>query len=146
MLCFFPLYLRGLEARCRNVAWFWASSGSGSLCLLNSRSTNVFIWGPGIPSQSSPSRALPEPSPYSINGSIQQFHEFCECVWSGFWRYRGLLQVDGFQKKNLEIGMSSIGKMYIVCRFLQNALSCWYGNNTATYFDLEPPTLQDYLA
>ena len=49
-------------------------------------------------------------------------------------------------KKNLKIGMSSIGKMYIVCALLQNALSCLYGNNTATFFDLEPPTLQDYFA
>ena len=49
-------------------------------------------------------------------------------------------------KKNLKIGMSSIGKMYIVCALLQNALSCLYGNNTATFFDLEPPTRQDYFA
>ena len=48
-------------------------------------------------------------------------------------------------KKNLKIGMSSIGKMYIVCALLQNALSCLYGNNTATFFDLELPTLQDYF-
>ena len=37
-------------------------------------------------------------------------------------------------KKNLKIGMRSIGKMYIVCALLQNALSCLYGNNTATIF------------
>ena len=49
-------------------------------------------------------------------------------------------------KKNLKIGMSSIGKMYIVSALLQNALSCLYGINTATSFDLEPPTLQDYFA
>ena len=49
-------------------------------------------------------------------------------------------------KKNLKIGMSSIGKMYIVSALLQNALSCLYGNNTATFFYLEPPTLQDYFA
>ena len=49
-------------------------------------------------------------------------------------------------KKNLKIGMHSIGKMYIVCALLQNALSCLYGNNTATFFDLELPTLQDYFA
>ena len=49
-------------------------------------------------------------------------------------------------KKNLKIGMCSIGKMYIVCALLQNALSCLYGNNTATFFDLELPTLQYYFA
>ena len=51
-------------------------------------------------------------------------------------------------KRNLKIGMSSIGKMYIVCAcaLLQNALSCLYGNHTATFFDFEPLTLQDYFA
>ena len=37
-------------------------------------------------------------------------------------------------KKNLKIGLSSIGKMYIVSALLQNALTCLYGNETATSF------------
>ena len=49
-------------------------------------------------------------------------------------------------KKNLKIGLSSVGKTYIVCAILQNALTCLYGNLTSEYFDLEPPTLQDYFA
>ena len=63
-------------------------------------SADAIIWGPGIPSQSSPLGALAEPSPYSINGSIQQFNEFCKSVCRvAFWRYRRLLQVHGSQKK-----------------------------------------------
>jgi len=33
-------------------------------------------------------------------------------------------------KKNLRIGLSNIGKLYIVCALLQNVLTCLYGNLT----------------
>ncbi|XP_028418307.1 uncharacterized protein LOC114543582 [Dendronephthya gigantea] len=49
-------------------------------------------------------------------------------------------------KKNLKIGLSSVGKMYVVCSLLRNALTCMYGNQTAEYFGLEPPTLEEYFA
>ena len=48
-------------------------------------------------------------------------------------------------KKNLKIGLSSVGKMYIVCALLRNALTCLYGNQTSEFFDLEPPTLEEYF-
>ena len=48
-------------------------------------------------------------------------------------------------KKNLRIWLSSVGKMYLVCSILQNALTCLYGNMTSEYFDLDPPDLQDYF-
>nr|XP_058957409.1 uncharacterized protein LOC131784603 [Pocillopora verrucosa] len=48
------------------------------------------------------------------------------------WLFGDIIEYFKFMdfKKNLKIGMSSIGKMYIVCALLQNALSCLYGNNT----------------
>ena len=49
-------------------------------------------------------------------------------------------------KKNLKIGMSAVGKQYIVCALLRNILTCLYGNITSDHFQLEPPTVQDYLA
>ena len=49
-------------------------------------------------------------------------------------------------KKNLKIGLSNFGKLYIVCAVLQNALTCLYGNLTSEFFYLQPPTLQDYFA
>ena len=49
-------------------------------------------------------------------------------------------------KKNLKIGLSSIGKMYIVCALLRNALTCLYGNTTSEVFELDPPTLGEYFA
>ena len=48
-------------------------------------------------------------------------------------------------KKNLKIGLSSVGKMYIVCALLRNAVTCLYGNQTSEFFDLEPPTLEEYF-
>ena len=52
-------------------------------------------------------------------------------------------------KKNLKISLSSassVGKMYVVCAILRNALTCLYPNQTSQYFNLDPPTLQDYFA
>ena len=48
-------------------------------------------------------------------------------------------------KKNLKIGLSSVGKIYVVCALLRNALTCLYGNNTSDFFELDPPSLQDYF-
>lgn len=49
-------------------------------------------------------------------------------------------------KKNLKIGLSQIGKMYVVCATLRNALTCLYSNSTSRYFNLDPPTLQEYFS
>ena len=49
-------------------------------------------------------------------------------------------------KKKLKIGLSNVGKIYIVCALLQNALTCLYGNLTSEYFDCHPPSLEDYFA
>ena len=106
----------------------------------------MFAWRPCLPPQSPSSGAIPEPPPYSLDESIQRFDEFskgvCRVVIGDIIEYFKFVDF----KKNLKIGMSSIGKMYIVSALLQNALSCLYGINTATSFDLEPPTLQDYFA
>ena len=48
-------------------------------------------------------------------------------------------------KKNLKIGMSSVGKMNLVCALLHNAITCLYGNSTSEFFGLNPPSLQDYF-
>ena len=48
-------------------------------------------------------------------------------------------------KKNLKIGLSSVGKMYLVCAILRNALTCLCRNMTSEYFDLDQPTLQEYF-
>ena len=49
-------------------------------------------------------------------------------------------------KKNLKISLSSLGKMYVVCAILRNALTCLFPNQTSQYFNLDPLTLQHYFA
>lgn len=49
-------------------------------------------------------------------------------------------------KKNLKLLLSQVGKMYIVCALLRNALTCLYFNTTSKYFELQPPTVQEYFA
>ena len=49
-------------------------------------------------------------------------------------------------KKDLKLDLSPIGKMYIVCALLRNALTCLYGNTTSEFFQLDPPSLEDYFA
>lgn len=48
-------------------------------------------------------------------------------------------------KNNLRIGLSAVGKQYIISGLMRNALTCLYGNNTSQYFQLDPPTLQNYF-
>ena len=48
-------------------------------------------------------------------------------------------------KKNLKIGLSSIGKTYVVCALLRNVLTCLYSNLTSEFFELDPPSLRDYF-
>ena len=59
------------------------------------------------------------------------------------WLFRDIVEYFKFVdfKKNLKIGLSSIGKMCIVCALLRNALTCLYGNTTSDFFELDPPTL-----
>ena len=64
------------------------------------------------------------------------------------WLFRDIVEYFKFIdfKKNLKIQLSSVGKYYIVCAIFRNALTCLYGNHTSTFFDLEPPTLQEYFS
>lgn len=48
-------------------------------------------------------------------------------------------------KKNLKIGLSQVGKIYIVCSILRNAITCLYSNTTADFFGLGPSSLNEYF-
>ncbi|XP_071851129.1 uncharacterized protein [Apostichopus japonicus] len=48
-------------------------------------------------------------------------------------------------KKNQKMGLSACGKMYIVSGILTNAHTCLYGNSTSKFFELEPPTFEQYF-
>jgi len=49
-------------------------------------------------------------------------------------------------KKNLKLGLSSVGKMYIASAILRNGLTCLYGNTTSDFFQCNPPNLETYFA
>lgn len=49
-------------------------------------------------------------------------------------------------KKNVKVGLSAVGKMYIVCALFTNARTCLYSSTTSSYFNLVPPSLQDYFS
>ena len=49
-------------------------------------------------------------------------------------------------KKNLKISLSAVGKMYVLCSILRNALTCMYTKSTSEYFALHPPTIEDYFS
>ena len=49
-------------------------------------------------------------------------------------------------KKNLKLQLNAVGKFYIVSAILRNALTCLYHNHTSQFFDLEPPTLDEYFS
>ena len=49
-------------------------------------------------------------------------------------------------KKNLKLGLSSVGKMYIVSAILRNGLTCLYGNTASDFFQCNPPNLETYFA
>ena len=47
---------------------------------------------------------------------------------------------------NFRIGLSQVGKMYIVYALIRNALTCLYKDTTSDYFELDPPTVETYFA
>lgn len=62
------------------------------------------------------------------------------------WVFADILSYFAFLdfKRNLKIGCSPIGTMYSVCGLLTNALTCFYGSTTSSYFELQPPAIQEY--
>jgi len=48
-------------------------------------------------------------------------------------------------KKKLKIGLSPIGKMYLVCGLLHNARTILYESVTSKYFNVDRPSLENYF-
>ena len=48
-------------------------------------------------------------------------------------------------KKNLKIGLSAVGKMYIDCALMQNAHTILYHSISSEHFGINPPTLENYF-
>lgn len=79
---------------------------------------------------------------------MQEFNASMSAVRTSVeWLFGDIVNFFKFMdfKKNLKIGLSPIGKMYIVSAIFRNALTCLYGNQTSDFFNLDPPTLQEYF-
>ena len=48
--------------------------------------------------------------------------------------------------KNLKVLLQPVAKYYNVGALLTNCHTCLYGSVTSSFFDLEPPKLEEYLA
>ena len=79
---------------------------------------------------------------------MEMFNESMSAVRASVeWLFADIINYFKFLdfKKDLKIGLSQVGKIYIVCAILRNALTCLYSNTTADFFGLEPPALSDYF-
>ncbi|KXJ13842.1 protein ALP1-like isoform X2 [Exaiptasia diaphana] len=49
-------------------------------------------------------------------------------------------------KKNMKVLLQPVGKYYVVAALLTNCHTCLYNSQTGRYFELYPPSLEDYLS
>ena len=75
------------------------------------------------------------------NKSMSEVRVAVEWVFGDILNYFAFLDF----KKDLKVGLSAVGKMYIVCALLRNAHTCIYQSSTSKFFGLNPPALQDYF-
>ena len=75
------------------------------------------------------------------NKSMSQVRTSVEWVFGEILDYFGFLDF----RKNLKIRLSAVGKMYAVCALLTNAHTCLYKSLTSSFFELDPPHLEDYF-
>ena len=124
-----------------------SSSRYAMLCFfaLASGSSTVCLWRPPVPFEVAPPDPFQKHDTHPTDGN---FNKAMSSVRVVEWLFGDIVEyfksVDF--KKNLKIGLSSIGNMYIVCALLRNALRYLYGNTTSEFFELNPLTLEEYFA
>ena len=85
--------------------------------------------------------AVLTPGMQAFNSTMSAVRESVEWLCADIFSYFKFMDFH----KNLEIGLSSVVKMYIVSALLRNAHTCFNGNQTSEYFNLEPPTVEEYF-
>ena len=66
------------------------------------------------------------------------------CVEWGFGKIVSLFAFVDF-KKNQKLHLQPVGVYFLVATILSNCHTCLYGSETGNFFELEPPTLENYL-
>ena len=77
-----------------------------------------------------------------LTPQIEAYNQAMSSVRSSVeWLFRDIVNYIKFLdlRKNLKLGLSSVGKMYIVCTLLRNSLTCLYGNSTSEFFECNHP-------
>ena len=67
------------------------------------------------------------------------------CVEWGFGKIVGIFAFLAFHK-NQKVYLQPVAKYWIVGALLCNCHTCFYGCQTASYFDIAPPSIDEYLA
>lgn len=64
------------------------------------------------------------------------------------WTFGKISQLFAFVdfSKNQRVGLQPVGVIYRVAVLLTNAHSCLYGSGTSTFFDVQPPTIEEYFS
>ena len=85
--------------------------------------------------------AVLNPAQQDFNTSMSTVRSSVEWIFGDIVNYFKFLDF----KKNLKIGLSAVGKMYVTCALMQNARNILYGSVTSEYFGVNPPTLEEYF-
>ena len=80
-----------------------------------------------------------------LTAAMDSYNKSTSHVWVSFGEIIRSFKFLDF-RSNLKLGLSSVGKMYMVCSIMQNALSCMDGNQTSEYFGWDPPSIQEYFS
>ena len=81
------------------------------------------------------------PDQVLYNKAMSQVRTSVEWVFGDITNYFAFLDF----KKNLKVGLSAVGKMYICCALMRNAHTCIYKNTTSIYFGVDPPNILQYF-
>jgi hypothetical protein len=90
--------------------------------------------------------------PFS-DGIVNSKHEAFNEVMSSAriaveWEFGGILQYWASLRWTCEqkaLAGGKIAQVYFVCGFMTNCLNCLRRSNASRYFDVTPPTLQEYV-
>ena len=63
------------------------------------------------------------------------------------WGFQKIIALWAFMdyKKNQKLYLQSVGTAYLVATLLTNCHSCFYGSEVSQFFDMVPPSLEEYL-
>ena len=104
------------------------------------------VWGPSLNPlrphlQASYKGAGITPDQLSWNKGMSSVRVAVEWVFGDIVNYFKFMDF----KKILKAHLSAVRKMYVCCVLIHNARTCLYQSTTSTYFQLDPPTLDEYF-